>query len=152
MTTAAAVSAAWATLFEDASMIAVTPNAIGYQVSPDGETEADDLYSSQVVNYFQYTVVRNQTKQMIHTEEHTFRVTVEYTLEKEPTGANFNAVRTAFETLYAGVKSVLGDTWTSTVDYWRIVEDITNPQEVRVGSTPCWRARAVYFGTKRESV
>jgi hypothetical protein len=152
MTTAADVSTVWAAVFADSSMTAITANAFSYAIAPDSEFELSSLESGQSVNFFQYTTVRNQAVQMIHAEEHTFRVTVEYTLEKDPVGANYNAVRTAFETLYAAVKSVLGNTWTSTVDYWRLIEDISNPEEVTIASTQCWRARAVYLGTKRESV
>ena len=152
MSTSAEVSTAWAAVFADTTMQAITTQSINYAATDTSETEIANLSYDEEINFFQYITTRTEAAQMTHSEEHTFRVVVTYTLEWEPTGANFNAVRTAFETLFAAVKSVLGNTWTSTVEYWRLVEGITEPQQVTIAGTSCWQARAVYVGTKRETI
>lgn len=153
MTTAAQVQAQWATVFAHASLAAISAKAHGYAITDASEAELKNLYSGKQVNFFQYLCTRQEKQEMCGQEEHYFNVAVEYTREKDPAGANWQAVRTAFETLRSTMNTVIGATWTGTVDFWRLEEPLADQLEsVTIDDTDCWRGRVLYRGYKRESV
>lgn len=150
MSTAAQVQAAWKTaVFDHADIQAISTKAYGYAITEDSETELAALFDSQHINFFQYLVGRGQQLGTIGVVNYTYVVEVSYYRAKDPTGANWQAVRDAFDTLFARVQEGLSYTWSNTVDGWQSQQGPAEIVEGTIGVEPCWIGRFTFTGFKQ---
>ncbi len=122
MSTSAEVQAAWKTnLFNNATIQAISSNAYPYELTDESEFEASRFFEGTEINFFQYLIGRAQ----VHAASmatagnvvlYQYLVEISYIREAEPSGANWTAVRDAFDTLWGVYVTGLGNTWASTVD------------------------------------
>ena len=159
MSTSAEVEAAWLeNIWQHDTLIAITDKFNFFPIVEDSETDLAKAYdtsgSTRKINFFEILTGRGQqyieTQNTIgNTIQYNYTVQVSYFLETEPTGDNFLSVRDTLETILGLVISELGDTWDSTVDYWK--PDLNPPQITQIffDKKPVWKGVQNYFATKR---
>lgn len=158
MSTSAQVEAAWKTnIFDNATIQAITDKAYPYEITETSESEVAKLFEETEINFFQYLVGRGQKYAAsaglagpVILYDYTIEVT--YIRESEPSGANWTAVRDAFDTIFQLVVSNLGSDWAETVDgsspqvgTARITSDV-------IDERPVWRGVFIYSGFKQVSI
>lgn len=153
MSTSAQVAAAWNTaVLQHATFTAICPNAVLFDVMEDSEKGTEGLYSAAEVNFMQCLVSRAQTLEVTQRAEYVFTVDLQYFRSKDEAGANWKAVRDIFETLDALVRSELGSTWSSTVDYWIPSADKPIINEIFFNDEPIWLGSYRYQGLQSVSL
>lgn len=148
MSTAAEVATAFGAVFTNSSIKALTNKYYSYDVTQNSERELTDFYYQTEVNFFTYLVTRSQVFAMTKKAEYKFNVEVNYYRYKDPAGANYQAVRSAFDTLFSAVRSDLGQTWTSTVDFWRTQDGPPDISTVNIGNDECYRGKYIFTGSQ----
>jgi len=115
----AEVRTAWAAVFTDATIQAITRKAYNYDVLVDDQQDESELVEDEALDFFTY--VTTFKKKIIGTSSQTvteYYVEVKYYREADSAGVAYNAIADAMETLYTRVVAVLGSKWSNTIDFW----------------------------------
>ncbi len=152
MTTSAQIRSAWNTaIWTHATVTALTTQIFAFDAvqQPVAQVEINNFYYQQKINFFTYLTMRTTKQQdiagtalatkTIHT------VQVFYYLEKDLTNSAYNYTNCIdrLETVDGLVRSQLGKTWTSTVNYWEML-DALSPVVVELDGKKVWRASYTY--------
>lgn len=150
------VRLAWLnTLFPHADVAAFTDKVFGYEITEVSESEIEDLYFEQEVNFFECLVSREVESRIMGGgtgAQVKFTVEVRYTVQKDTAGEAHQAITDALETVTAVAESTLGSTWQSTVDFFHHQEGPPEIAAVDIAGTPCWRGSYKFFGTQQTSL
>lgn len=154
MTTSADVRAVWlASVFQNASILAITDKALDYEITERSELELSKGYFQTELNFFEYVITRSEESYLqiggINSPQYRFLVEVRYTKQKDPQGQAFAEVIDALELLVTTVKLQLGDTWGGTVDFQENPTSIEAPQTAAINGTDCFRAVARFSALKQ---
>ena len=153
MSTAAEVESAWETaIWKSNTIKAITPNYFLYAVTEDSEKEISRMYLDSHINSIQALTGRGFTFGNTKTGQYTFVVEVTYLLWKDPDGDNWTQVRDFYDTLLALIRSALGNTWSSTVDFWTPQSAPASIDEFTIDGETVWRGKCVYTGTQSISL
>ncbi len=148
MTTSAAIDAVWlSTIWNSATIQALTTKIFQYDIIQDSETEIVKFYQDGEVNAFMALTSQSAKYIGASVTSTEIQVAVDYFRQKDPSGANWTAARGNMETLYNLVVSALGTTWGSTVAFWVGQEKPLEITETDIKGVKCWRARFVYTAT-----
>lgn len=132
-------------------MLAITTQIFDYDVTQESDTERRKFYYLQEINFFTAVTLRRPTtfelggKELVEFEH---QVDVNYFLEADTTGNNFNRVIDRLVTLESLVISALGGTWAGTVDFYRLTS-VFAPIEVIIDGRQVWNGRNVYTANER---
>lgn len=157
MTTSAEVRAAWKTkVFDQAALQAITGKGLFFDPLQDlsSTTERKLVTHATETNFFHLTVHRTRFNKEIKgtgtDSRHEFTVRAFYTIEKNPgvDDRRFNGVVDALEAMDDLVRSSLGKTWNSTVDFYEMVA-IQETQILVVGDLTLWRGGYQYRAVKQ---
>jgi hypothetical protein len=155
MSTPAEVRAAWDDVFLTSNLQAITTKAYEFDaaaLAPISQAHDSKLRYAQRINFFQYRVAKAREFLMTSRLWSRFDVIVEYYKEAGIDGSDYTDVEDALETLFNQVRTTLSDTWSGTVDYWRVQEGPANLELVVVNNVPCWRGRYVFQGFSEQSL
>lgn len=147
MTTCATIQAAWAaTVWDEPTITDYTESIYAYEQTLGSEFEIAKLYYGESINFITYRVNVAQAFGTCGEVSYTYSVDVAYTRAQDTTGDAHAAIRDFFEDLFSIVVANLGDSWSSTVDYW-IPPDV-EPEigEAVIDSQACWTSTARYRG------
>lgn len=153
MTTSSDIETAWNTaVWAHADITDYTTQIYQYPISKDSETEAARYYYNQEINFIEALTVRDEfsqetTRILGRANTYRFTVTVNYFREIIPEGTAYQAVRDFFETLADTVRTELGRTWTSTVDFYRPQEGPPDISEVLIDSRRAHRGTYRFIAT-----
>lgn len=148
MTTSAAIDAVWlSTIWNSATIQALTTKIFQYDIVQDTEAEISKFYKDGEVNCF--VALTSQASRYIGTSitRTDISVTVDYYRQKDASGAHWTEARNNIETLYALVVSALGFTWGGTVSFWEGQDKPVDISETDIKGVKCWRARFVFTAT-----
>lgn len=152
MSTAAQVRAAWETaILEHATIQAITPRYFLFEVTQNSEAETDRLFFGKELNYIQCIVTRSNEFQALGELQYTYTVDITYTRRFDVDGDNYLAVVDFFDTLFSLVRTELGDSWDSTVDYWRPQEGPAEITQIEFENEPAWRGAYRFTAFKKIS-
>lgn len=150
MTTTASVILAWETLFQTASLQAITENYYTYEILENTETDISKYMFNQEINFFIIDINKKTNLKLFGSKTEQFQVEVKYYKEHstDGTGTNQKAIKTALETVYSGVEADLGRTWSSTVDYYELQDSIFPLQSLELAGRDVWLGKIVFNGIK----
>lgn len=153
MTTAAQVRSAFSTsVFGHSSIVAISPKVLFFEVAPESESEIDDIYYQNQVNFFECVVSRGESYPLIGGADkarYQYLVEVRYTKERDPDGSNSNDAQDAINTLCSIVASELGSDWGGLVDVAEPQEGVTEQTTATVAGVTCFRAIYRFQATKQ---
>jgi len=153
MSTSAEVEAQWLDkVFKYDSIKTISPKAYPFEVTEESEKEVSRLYHAGEINFWMYLIARSHEFQVTNRLTYNFTVELSYYREMDPEGENWTAVRDNLETLFGVVRSSLGNTWQSTVDFWRPQAGIPNISLVKLGGKQVWRGVYIYTGFQEISI
>lgn len=142
MTSIADLSSAWATtVFNHASVQAITPKALAYEVLDESEVEIGQISHQTEINFFEYLVTKSYRFPLIGNAmiaENLFTVDVRYTREKDTMGAAYLAAQEALEAVLERVRAGLGSQWNGLVDFWTVQEAAPTITQRNVADCECW--------------
>lgn len=148
MTTSATIEAAWLTsIWNSATIQAITPKCFQYDIIQDSETDIAQFYNAGEINCFIALTSLAPRYIGTNTTRTDIQVAVDYYRQKDTSGAHWTECRDAIETLYALVVSALGFTWSGTVSFWEGSEKPPEISEADIKGVKCWRARFVFTAT-----
>jgi hypothetical protein len=161
MSTLAEVRTQWALVFAHADMQAITTRAHGWDLQAIADTAAFSeahkalMMHNQQINFFQYQVSKSREK--ITSSDgvlYTYPVVVRYIREAslDIDGAAYAAVGDCFDTLFATVRSLIGRTWGSTVEFWQTQTDPPQIGLVTIDERICWQADYLFQGQKQATL
>ena len=149
MTTPADIRSAWNTaVWTHASITALTTKIYAYDVTSDSAYNIDKFRFQQAINFFTYVVTYADQNTLVQGTRQRFTVTVSYFREADTTGAAFNAVVDNLYTVQARVRTGLGKTWSSTVDYYQPQETPIAPTLQQIDGKDVWRGTVSFDGFK----
>lgn len=149
MTTSAAVRSAWnSSVWQHATVQALTPKIYDYDVTLESTKELSKMLHNQVVNCFTYLVTRAQRLRVMGQVEQTLKVEITYFREYDTAGTAWKACVDAFETIDARVVAGLSGTWGGVVDYYQLQSDAPNISLQQIGGRSVWVAKYTYQGIK----
>jgi len=126
LTTSAAIEAAWVTsIWNNATILAITNQAHPFEINDQSEYELSLLAYGSRINFFEYLVTRATQYPIITGGSGTnqiFTVDVRYTLEHQADGSSYTDVRDTLETLIDLVNTDLSYTWGGTIDFYKTQE------------------------------
>lgn len=157
MTTVSDIETAWNTaIWGHATITALTPRIFNREIPDLSEEDVRDVSYQQEINFFEWLVKKSVRYPLVSRgvgEDQAFLVEIRYTREKDPhtdrTGTNYNSVRDAYETLLSLVKSELGNSWDSTVDFYTTQQEAIVINERVVGGVEVWSSVFRFQGFKR---
>lgn len=156
MTDSSAIRSAWATyIFADTSITALTDKSYSWDLaSVADQSAAHDALTrySQSINFFQYRVLKSRNFGLTNQSEVIFETTVQYYKEATLAGSAYNAIEDAFETIADLVESALGETWASTVNFYRCQEGPPTIELIEIGGVPVWMGEYKFFGHTIEAI
>lgn len=154
MTTQAQIITAWNTgVWAKAAIQSITPKIYSYPFLDDAERRTQDLYYQAEINCFIYTVTRSYERLTTGRNEQVFSVEVSYYKASNIDGVNqHNAIVSALETVDSYVVSGLGNTWLSTVDYYRPQSGPISITQEEIEETQVYKGTFTYTGTIRISI
>lgn len=142
--TSAQVAAKWnEKIWTNAAITAITTQIFKFETTEESQKEVEDLYEDTILNYFEYSVERNERVTEIGGAQNPyfiFKVSVRYTKQKDTTGDSYTDVRDAIETLCDTVRSQLGSDWGGVVE--NITTDPIAPSDTTsaaVNNTDVWQ-------------
>lgn len=152
MSTQSQVRSAWnSAIWSNATITAITPNIFNYDVLREYQTSVKEyaaLKHVQETNFITYIVSRAQRIRIMGQVEQKFSVEIRVYKEADVEGTNFNAVLDTFETIDSLVVSQLGNTWSSTVDFYSLQESAPEVTKVALDGVPVWLGTYTYTGVK----
>jgi hypothetical protein len=151
MSTIAQIRTAWEeNVFESSTIKAITSALYPFDI-PNLESAANSglFYFEAEINFITYVVSRVRTDGITGKIRYDFPVRIRAYRENEPSGANFKSVTDTLEALDTIVRSSLGNTWDSTVDFYNpSAEGIRSPELVFLENRPTWVSEVTYTGVK----
>lgn len=151
MSTAAEVRAAWASVFSDATIEAITTNAFNYPFTQESEKEVARLYYAQQINFFEYIVSRSPGFGLTSALTYEYTVELRYVRQQDVAGTAHPAVVDAFDSLWTVIRSVLGNKWSNTVDRWQTPGIPPRVTQQTIGGQLCWVGTLTLTGFKTVS-
>lgn len=152
MTTAAQIRAVWAQVFEATAVKAITELSYNYdlielvdQGIAQGTFDSLMLYN-QEVNFFQYSVVKNQRQALVDSTKVDFIVDVSYVREVDTTGANYHAAQDCIETIHSAVDSVLGKHWGDLISGFDYDPTPPSIQLIKLSEADVWLSTYQFIG------
>lgn len=144
MSTIDQVEAQWdALVWAHATIQAITTKILKYEHTDASETEVEDLYYGEIVNFFECIITRSYGARKIGSSqraENIYLVEIRYTKEKDTEGESYRDVIRAIETINTLVETQLGLTWNNTVDYFNRQDSSPTITESKVAGRQCWQA------------
>jgi len=148
MSTPSDVRTAWASVFADASITAITSKVYAYDLPITTGTELGQVRHGQEINYFSYLVSYTEQLKAVKQLEQRFRVTVQYFREHNLTGSNYNAAVDALYTVHSTARSVIGSKWSNSIDFYQPPGDPRQPSIVSIDARPVWKIETSFDGVK----
>lgn len=151
MTTAAQVRTVWASVFNAESVKAITELSYNYDlielVDQGIATSTFDskMLYNQEVNFFQYTVIKNQIARG-NDIAYDYIVNLSYCREVDTTGDNYHAAQDAYETIHTAVESVLGKHWSDLVSGYEYDPTPPNLQLIKLSEADVWLSTYQFIG------
>ena len=136
-------------VFDHASIQAVSPNLITYDIVRDSEPELKRLYHAQEISFWNLLIRRAEDSAVTGVRNFTFDVQILLFLEKDTSGDNWKRVRDGFETLTDRVGETIFDDSSGTVDYITPQSSPVQIAQLNEFETICWRGEYNYQATKR---
>lgn len=160
MSTSSEVEAAWdAGVWANTTITAYTEQIHNYALTEKSETELKRMYFESKLNFIQAIVGRGANygsgaAALGRVIQYDFIVEVSYYLTNDidVSGDNWISVRDFFEDLLTVVRSGLGNTWSSTVDYWKPQAEPAEITEVTIADETAWRGTYKFYGTQQISL
>lgn len=157
MSTSSVVRAAWKTaIFDSATIQAITDKCHDYDILANIASMPEDsrMYYGGKINFFTYLTTRKAENGSLRgtntiASRFSFRVKTSYYIEKDisESDQNYNSAIDNLELLDNLVRSALGKTWSSTVDYWEI-EELKEPSLLQLDDREVWQIGYNYLGFK----
>lgn len=143
------IEAVWqSTIWEHPTVVAITPNCYQYDISVQSELDVALLCNEGEVNFFLAKTLRRSEPILTQQTRYTFQVEVSYYLQQADIAQNtYRTVRDRLETLDDLVRTSLGKTWGSTVDYWQGGVP-TAIREIEISERTCWTGAITYTAFK----
>lgn len=154
MTASEDIETQWNNLvWSDSDIQAITTKIHTFPITELSEREISAAYYNNEINFIEALTTRAQkhlssAATLGGVIQYDFSVVVNYYRQFDTTGANYIAVRDAFETIFSTVLSGLGNKWNNTVDYWRPQEGTADISQVRIDDVQTWRGTYRYLATK----
>lgn len=143
-----AVRSAFATLFADSQIQALTTKSYNYDILDDSETDIAKYKYNQEINFFIYLVSQGFEYKAFGEVLETYSVEIKYYKEDNKSGTNQNAIRDNLATLITRLRTVLGVTWSGTVDYYTIQDAPISLENINLAGDESWLGRVVLIGYK----
>lgn len=149
MTASSSIRSAWTTkIWGYPDIVAMTPNIFMYEVLADSQFTVANLYHEAEIRFFTCKVQRRSEPLPVNQTRYTFSVTIEYYRQQTDVAESvYNDVQDHLETMDDLVRSQLGKTWNTTVDYYQGAQPI-RIDSVRIDGKDCWRGGYVYTAFK----
>jgi len=155
MSTIAEVRGAWTSeIFENPTVRGFTNSIYAFDI-PNLESAAGAglFYFEAEINFITFVVSRTRIDGLTGQLRYEFPVRIRYYRENEPSGENFKSTTDRLEAIDSLVRSELGNSWASTVDYYQPgAEGIRSPELVFLENRPTWVSEVTYTGIKTISV
>jgi hypothetical protein len=155
MTASSTIESAWnSAIWQHATVQAITSKIITRPYSTLSEKEFQSLYLDKRINFIEALTTRsqryNETANVLgRVTQYEFRILINYykDYESDTSGAAYGAIRNFFETLFDLVVSELGNTWDSTVDFWKPQEDQLEITDLEIDKKRTWKGSFSYTAT-----
>ena len=149
MTALSAVRDAWDEVLLSSAVQDYTTNLYNYDIQPTSNKSVANsalMMLKNELNFAQFVFSKDNEFLMCKELLETFDVIISYYKEIDLNGNNYHAVTDFFDTVFSVVRSEIGTTWSSTVDYY-------NLNKLSLGSTEldgraCWSGTVTYTGKK----
>lgn len=119
-------------------------NSFDYDYWPESRKERSNLVYNKRVDFWLYTVRHTVEFIMMRGEIQHFEVEIFHMLENVPGEKNSNQVIDDFVTVQGLVRGTLGDTWQSTVSFYRLPEEQVVPEREQFEEVEVWVGRQIY--------
>jgi len=146
--TFSAVDTAFKTLFSDSDLRTITPNAYNYDILVEANSDKRKMYFEKEINFFIYLINRTPLQKLSGSEQHTYTVEIKYYLQDNKDGTNQNKINTVFEILHDQIHSVLGTSWSNSVDFYRPQNKTINKASILLDGKDCFFGSFTYEGVK----
>lgn len=144
-----AVRTAFEDLFDDSDIKDLSNKAYNYDILEDSNLDNRKYRKDQEINFFIYLVTKGIEKKGFSCEQETYTVEIKYYLENDKEGLAQNKIKDAFETIHARMAAVIGNTWNSTVDFYKPSDGVITLQTIDLGEQPSWLGSFSYEGFKQ---
>lgn len=149
MSTNALVRAAWLSkVMSHASILAITPKIYDHDLTEESTKEQSKLFHNTIVNAISYLVTSSLELRLRGNDTRNFVVDVTYIKQYDVDGANWKAVSDFFSTIENLVRTELGGTWNSTVDYYQNQSAPPSISLGTIGGRRCWIGKYRFIATK----
>lgn len=155
MTTSTAIETVWDTsIWQHASILAITSKLIKRPQGSLSEKEYQSLYTAKRLNFIEALTTRTQRSNELanvlgRATTYDFLVQVNYykDYEDDTIGQAWESVRNFYETLYPLVVSELGNTWDGTVELWKPQDGQPEITNLQIDNKRTWRGSYSYTAT-----
>lgn len=137
------------TLFSDATLQAITPKIYDYDILEDSNLDNRKYRYQQKINFFIYNITKSIEKKQFGCEQEIYNAEIKYYLEDKKNGSAQNDIRDAFETVHSKIKTVIGNTWDSSVDFYLTTDDPISVNTIDLGGRQAWVGTYNYQGYKQ---
>lgn len=155
MTTINQIREAWDDAIFDHATVRGYTTAINHFDVPNLESAASSglFYYDAEINFFSFVVTRTRRDGLTGRVIYEFSCRLRYYRENEPSGDNFKSISDRLETVDSLVRSELGNSWSSTVDYYEPgAGGIRAPELIFLENKPVWVGEVSYTGFKSVSI
>lgn len=155
MSTINEVRSAWEdAIFDHSTIRGYTTSVYPYDIpNLESARNSGQFYFGGQINFITFVVSRIRRDGLTGQVRYEFPVRIRYYMDNEPSGANFKATTDRLEALDSLVRSELGNTWSSTVDYYEPNErGISAPELVFLENRPAWVSEVTYTGIQTISI
>ena len=155
MTASTTIESAWTSaIWQHTTILAITDKIIKRPYTTLSEKEYQNLYLDKRINFIEALTTRsqryNETANILgRATQYEFRILINYykDYESDTSGAAYGAIRDFFETLFSLVVSELGNTWDSTVDFWKPQEQQVEITDLEIDKKRTWKGSFTYIAT-----
>lgn len=140
---------AFSDLFADRQIKTISDKSYPYEIIINSNLDNRKVRAGDKVNYFTYTVTKSIETKLFNCEKETYLVEIKYYREDEKEGQAQNDIRDAFETIHSRMKTVIGNKWSNTVDFYQPVTNEITLQTIQVGERLSWLGTFSYQGIKQ---
>jgi len=154
MSTIADIRRVWdSEIFDHVTMRGYTTSVYPYDIpNLESAKNSTQFYFAAEINFMTFVVSRIRRDGLTGQIRYEFPVRVRYYRENEPSGDNFKSITDRLEAMDSLVRSELGNTWGSTVDYYEPNErGISAPDLVFLENRPTWVSEVTYTGIQTVS-
>lgn len=149
MTALSAVRTAWSNVLENATVQGYTANQYTYNIAGTTNESISNtglFYAASQLNFVQYEFIKNQNFAQTKEKNEIFNVIISYYREIDIDGDNFRSITDFFDSLFDVVRSEIGYSWNSTIDFYE-VGDVSMTTD-QLDNRACWVGTCTYTGTK----